>query len=218
MVRRPGRQRLHLEPGEGDVKRVPAVHPAGPGGAWQDTVEPYLLSGASAPRIALGADGLATAVSADASSVAVAPSQLPAATATSLDGSGAGAGAGTSPAAIADPGNLADRGDQRFWQDQVGGGTVTDTHAPAAGADGQEFALLTADGGALVFYTDAAEVTITPPPGSALHLTVPGFYSPGQALSRAGVGYLEQFAAYDPPAGGGAPRVVADYCGITGKG
>ena len=65
-------------------------------------------------------------------------------------------------------------------------GTVTDTHAPAAGADGQEFALLTTDGGALVFYTDAAEVTITPPAGSALHLTIPGFYSPGQALPGPG--------------------------------
>jgi hypothetical protein len=32
------------------------------------------------------------------------------------------------------------------------------------------------------------------------------------------VSYLDQFAAYDPPAGGGAPRVVADYSGITGKG
>ncbi len=29
--------------------------------------------------------------------------------------------------------------------------------------------------------------------------------------------YLEQFAAYDPPAGGKAPSVVADYSGITGK-
>ena len=29
--------------------------------------------------------------------------------------------------------------------------------------------------------------------------------------------YLEQFAAYDPPAAaGGAPRVVADYSAITG--
>ena len=99
----------------------------------------------------------------------------------------------------------------------MAGGTVTDTHAAAAGADGQEFALLTTDGGALVFYTDAAEVTITPPAGSVLRLTVPGFYSPSQALSQARVSYLEQFAAYDPPAGGGAPRVVADYSGITGK-
>jgi hypothetical protein len=184
-----------------------------PGGAWQDAIEPYLLPAAVAPRIALGADGLATVVSPDASSVAVAPSQLPAATATALNGSG-----GTGQAAIADPGNLADRGDQRLWQDKVAGGTVTDTLAPAPGTDGQEFALLTSDGGALVFYTDAAEVTITPPSGSALHLDIPGFYSPGQPLSRAGVSYLEQFAAYDPPAGGGAPRVVADYSGITGQG
>ncbi len=50
-----------------------------------------------------------------------------------------------------------------------------------------------------------------------LHLTIPGFYSPGQALSSAGVSYLEQFAAYDPPAGGGTPKVIADYSGITGK-
>jgi hypothetical protein len=183
-----------------------------PGGAWQDTVEPYLLSGVSAPRITVGADGLATAATPDTASVAVAPSQLPAATAASLDG------AGTGPAAIADPGNLADRGDQKFWQGKIAGAAVTDTHAAAAGADGPEFALLTSDGGALAFYTDAAEVTITPPPGSALRLTIPGFYSPSQALAQARVSYLEQFAAYDPPAGGGAPRVVADYSGITGKG
>jgi hypothetical protein len=185
-----------------------------PGGAWQDTIEPYLLPGASAPRITVGADGLATAVSPDAASVAVAPSQLPAATAASLDGTGTGTG----QPAIADPGNLADRGDQKFWQGKIAGAAVTDTHTPAAGADGQEFALLTSDGGALAFYTDAAEVTITPPAGGALRLTIPGFYSPGQDLSRAGVSYLEQFAAYDPPAGGGAPRIVADYSGITGKG
>ena len=60
-------------------------------------------------------------------------------------------------------------------------------------------------------------MTITPPAGSTLQLTVPGFYSPTQALSEAGLSYLEQFAAYDPPAGGGTPRVVADYSGITGK-
>ncbi|MGH3248296.1 MAG: hypothetical protein ACRDOI_19135, partial [Trebonia sp.] len=183
---------------------------AAPGGAWQDTIEPYQLPAASAPRIQVGADGLATTVSPDAASLAVAPGQLPAVTAASLDGTGAGA--------IADPGNLADRADQRLWQAKVTGGTVTDAHTAAAGADGQEFALLTTDGGALVFYTDAAELTITPPAGSMLHLTVPGLYSPAQALSRAGVSYLEQFAAYDPPAAaGGAARVVADYSAITGK-
>ena len=48
-------------------------------------------------------------------------------------------------------------------------------------------------------------------------MSVPGFYSPAQALSSAGLTYLEQFAAYDPPAGGGTPKVVADYSAITGK-
>ncbi|MGH3168241.1 MAG: hypothetical protein ACRDN0_20455, partial [Trebonia sp.] len=86
-----------------------------------------------------------------------------------------------------------------------------------AGADGQEFALLTVGGGALIFYTDAARLTITPAPGSVLHLSVPGLYSPARALTQARVGYLEQFAVYDPPKGDGAPRVVADYSAITGK-
>jgi hypothetical protein len=187
-----------------------------PGGAWQNAIEPYLLSGASAPQIAVGSDGLATAVGPGAASVAVTPGQLAAVTAASLDGTGLD-GTGSGQAAIADPGNLADQGDQRFWQGKIQGGEVTDTHAPAQGADGHEFALLTDDGGALVFYTDAATLTITPPAGSMLHLSVPGFYSSNQALSRAEMNYLEQFAAYDPPAGTGAPRIVADYSGITGK-
>jgi hypothetical protein len=187
---------------------------AAPGGAWLNATEPYLLASASAPQVEVGADGLATAVGQDAASVTVAPSQLPAATAASLDGTSAG---GTGTGTIADAGNLADRADQRHWQAMVSGASVTDTHAAAAGADGQEFALLTAGGGALVFYTDAAQLTITPPPGTALRLTIPGFYSPSHALSSAGVSYLEQFAAYDPPAGGGTPKVVADYSGITGK-
>jgi hypothetical protein len=49
-----------------------------------------------------------------------------------------------------------------------------------------------------------------------IHLTVPGLYSQAQALSRAGLSYLDQFAADDPPAGGRTPRVVAGYSGITG--
>ena len=182
-----------------------------PGAPWQDTIEPYLLPAASAPQVAVGSDGLATAVSPDDATVTVAPGQLPAVTAASLDGTGGG------QAAVADPGNLADRADQHRWQAAVQGGQVSDAHSPAAGADGQEFALLTADGGALVFYTDAAEVTVTPPAGAQLQLTIPGFYSAGQALAQARVSYLEQFAAYDPPAAaGGAPSVVADYSGITG--
>ena len=184
-----------------------------PGGAWQNAIEPYILPGASVPQVAVGADGLATAVGSDAASVSVAPGQLASATAASLDGTGSGTG----QAAIANPGNLADLNDQKLWQDKLPGGQVTDSHAPATGADGQEFALQTTDGGALVFYTDAADVALTPPAGSALNLTIPGLYSPSQSLSQAGVSYLEQFAAYDPPAGDGTPRVVADYSGITGK-
>jgi len=185
-----------------------------PGAPWQDAVEPYLMAGVTAPRIAVGADGLATAVSPDSLAVTVEPSQLPAATAASLDGTAST----PSQPAIQAPANLADVNDQKFWQGKLNGGTVTDAHTAATGTAGQEFALQTADGGALVFYTDAAQVTLTAPAGTMLHLTVPGFYSPNQGLSQAGMTYLEQFAAYDPPAGAAqAPSIVADYSGITGK-
>jgi len=184
-----------------------------PGGAWQDTIEPYLLASATAPQVTVGGDGLATAVGPDSAAVAVAPGQLPAATASSLD-----AAVAVQPAVagqVVVPGNLADQYDQKLWRAKVPGGTVTDAHTAAAGADGQEFALLTDGGGALVFYTDAARLTITPPVGSTLHLTVPGLYAQDQALTQADIPYLEQFAAYDPPAGGGTARVVADYSGIS---
>jgi hypothetical protein len=183
---------------------------AGSGGAWRNAVEPYLLAGADAPQVALDGDGLATAVSATATSLAVAPGQLAERTAGAIDGTGAGV-------TVANPGALADRSDQAFWRGKLPSATVTDQHAAATGATGQTFALLTTNGGALVFYTDAAELAITPPAGSVIHLTVPGLYSPAQALSRAGLSYLDQFAADDPPAGAGTPRVVADYSGITGK-
>jgi hypothetical protein len=182
-----------------------------PGGAWVNTSEPYLLANATAPQIAVSADGLATAVSLDAATVTVAPSQLPAVTAATLDGTKSGAGS------VANPGNLADRAEFHHWQNDLPEATVTDTHMAAADADGQEFALLTADGGALVFYSDAAEVTVTPPAGSVVNLSVPGFYSATQNLTQGRLSYLEQFAVYDPPAAaGGSPAVVADYSGITG--
>jgi hypothetical protein len=192
-----------------------------PGGPWRDALEPYLLTGGNVPHIALDAKGMATAVAADATTASVTPGQLPAATAASLDGTGG-------QAAVTAPATLTDLADQRAFRAKVPGGQVTDTHAAAAGTGssgtgspgtgGQEFALATTDGGALVFYTGTARLTITPPAGSMLHLTVPGFYSPGQALAQATLSYTQQFAAYDPPAGGGAPRVVADYAAITGKG
>jgi hypothetical protein len=179
-------------------------------GGWQNAVEPYLLAGAAAPQISVGGDGLATAVSGTSASLAVAPGQLAERTAASIDGTGSGV-------TVADPGALADRSDQTFWRGKLPTATVTDAHAAATGDAGQTFALRTANGGALVFYTDAANLAITPPAGSVIHLTVPGLYSPAQALSRAGLSYLDQFAADDPPAGAGTPRIVAEYSGITGK-
>ena len=91
-----------------------------PGGAWQDAIEPYLLSGANAPQIAVGADGLATAVSADAASrrgrARPACRRRPRRRST-----------GPAPARppIADPGNLADRADQ---QTLAGQGTRRNRH------------------------------------------------------------------------------------------
>ena len=82
-----------------------------PGGAWQDAVEPYLLSGAGAPQVAVGADGLATAVSADAANARGRARPAPR--------GDRRVARRHRRRAVADPGNLADRGDQRFWQGKV---------------------------------------------------------------------------------------------------
>ena len=184
---------------------------AAPGRPWRNAVEPYLLTGAAAPQIALGGDGLATAVSLTAGSLAAAPGQLATRTAGSIDGVGGGVFVTS-----ASPG-LADRAEQRFWRGKLPGAKVHDAHAAAAGSAGQTFALRTTSGGALVFYADTAELTFTPPAGSTLRLDVPGLYSAAQALTSARLAYLDQFAAYDPPATAGAPTVIAAYSGITGK-
>src|SRR5215469_5608074 len=174
---------------------------ATPGAPWKNAVEPYLLSGTTAPSVALGADGLATPVTA-ATPLAVPSGKIAQVTASSLDGTGP----------LANPGNLTDLTDQGFWHRKLPASSVTDSHTPSAGG---VYGLRTAGGGALLFYTGAAELTLTAPAGQVMHLTVPGYYSPGQALTRAGIGYLEQFATYDPPPGGSGLRVVADYSGIT---
>jgi hypothetical protein len=174
---------------------------AAPGAPWKNAVEPYLLSGTTAPSVALGADGLATPVTA-ATPLSIPSGKIAQVTASSLDGTGP----------VADPGNLSDLTDRGFWQRKLPTSSVTDSHAPSAGG---VYGLRTAGGGALLFYTDAAELTLTAPAGEVMHLTVPGYYSPGQALTRAKIGYLEQFAAYDPPPGGSGLRVLADYSGIT---
>jgi hypothetical protein len=183
---------------------------AAPGGPWRNAMEPYLLSGADAPQIAIGGDGLATAVSDTATSLAAAPGQLAALTAATLDDT-------SSAVSFPTAGGLADRSALKFWQAKLPTATVTDTDAAATGPEGQTFALLTTNGGALVFYTDSADLTITAPTGSGLRLTVPGFYSAAQALPSAGLAYLDQFAAYDPPPTAGVPSVIGEYSGPTGK-
>jgi hypothetical protein len=172
-----------------------------PGAAWKNAVEPYVLAGAATPQVTLGAGGLATPVTA-ATPLAVPLGQIAEVTAVSLNGSGP----------LPNPGNLADLMDQAFWRGKLTASLVTDEHAPAS--DGV-FGLATADGGALLFYTDVAELSLTAPGGDVMRLTIPGYYSASQAVSAAGIGYLEQFATYDPPSGGSGLRVVADYSGIT---
>jgi hypothetical protein len=177
------------------------------GGPWKNAIEPYLFSGTSVPQPAIGANGLATPVTATTTSLATSPDQLPTLTAASLNGTGT----------ITNPGDLTESANQRFWRGKLPTATVTDTHALVTGDEGETFALRTTSGGALVFYTDAATLTITPPTGSVLHLTIPGLYSSAQSLTTAGLSYRDQFAAYDPPAGSGTPSIVADYSGIVGK-
>jgi hypothetical protein len=179
-----------------------------PGAPWKNTVEPYLLASATAPSVALDGGGLATPVTAT-TALAVPVGQIAQVTASSLDGTSLG---GT--AQLPNPGNLADLMDRAFWQGKLPASSVTDAHAPS----GQVYGLRTTDGGALLFYANAAELTLTAPAGESMHLTIPGFYSPSQSLARAGIGYQEQFATYDPPSGGSGLRVVADYSGITSAG
>jgi hypothetical protein len=174
-----------------------------PGAPWRNAIEPYVLGTALMPHVRVGADGLAIPVGLDDGSLAIAPAAIAQMTAAWLDGAKGGP---------ATPGNLADGLDKKFWHKSLPAATVLDRHLPAAQ---QVFGLRTRNGGALLFYTDSAVLTLIPPAGDAMHLTIPGFFSPGQALNAAEIGYMDQFAAYVPPRGGSALRIVADYSGIT---
>jgi hypothetical protein len=113
---------------------------------------------------------------------------------------------------VSSPGNLADAGAVSYWRSRLPKGTrITDTRTQTGyGIVG----LRTADGGALLFFTNAAVVTFTAPHKTSFTMTVPGFYDGRKALHWAGLRFLDQLAVYDPPAGSGAPRVVADYSGV----
>lgn len=183
-----------------------------PGAPWKDAIEPFILPGATPPQVAIDANGYATAVTANDAGLALSPATAGEATATALD-NGAG-----QPAI---PGNLADQQALAVLRQEFPAtSSETDRHSAATEP---VFGLRTVNGGALLFYDVAAQVTVTAQAGGTLPLNVPGFLSPGNPVAQATLDYLEQFAAYDPPAGGAgqgaqgsAPSVVADYSGITG--
>jgi hypothetical protein len=178
---------------------------SGPGAAWKDETEPYLLGAATAPPVALDAAGWATAVDYHAAGLTVAPSKLAQSTADSLDGHGP----------VSNPGNLSEYSTVNEWRARLPkGSAVSDQHTQTGyGIIG----LRTSDGGALLFYTDAAVVTFAAPRGKTFHMSIPGVYSSKQRLGWAGIRFLDQLATYDPPQGTGSPRVVADYSGIQGR-
>ena len=176
--------------------------------AWKNVLEPYLLTAAGpAPFIQTDAQGYAIqAPLTSAARLAAAPAQIPQLTAESLDGA-------TAAVTVRNPGNLADLRDQVYFQSRLSAGSAdTDRHDTA----GPVFALKTVGGGALVFYHLTARLSLAPPPGQTIQLSIPGYYSPSQALTSAAVDYADQFAVY-LPAGSAAPAVIADASGTTGR-
>ena len=187
------------------------------GAPWKDVVEPDILPGQSLPQIAVDSSGQAQGVAPDADGLNVAPDKIGQVTAEWLDQ----LAASKSDSVIKDEsGNLTDLQDEVFWRSGQGGTPMdaTDVHSAPAG---QVFALKTTSGGALVFYTTDAQLTLSPPDGATIGaITIPGYYSPSSlaGLTKATVGYVEQFATYIPPAGSNARDVVADISSIASRG
>jgi len=173
---------------------------------WKNVLEPYMLPGTGpGPVIETDAHGYAIAASAsDEAGLSVTPAQIQEATAESLDGSSA---------AVKNPGNLADLRDEAYLSGKLpAGSTDTGKHSTS----GRVFALKTAGGGVLAFYALTAQLTLAPPPGQTFQVGIPGFYSSGQTLTSATIGYAEQFATYIPP-DQASPQILADASGITGR-
>jgi len=182
---------------------------AAPRARWLDVLEPYVTAGLPAAAMPqAGADGTATAVPAgSAAGLAAAPGSLPAATAARLDG----AAAPVTMTGLQAPG---DQKDQAFWAARVprGAGDTDRHYATPYGV----YALRTRDGGALVFYSLAAVLTLTAPPGQTMGLQIPGYYSRGTPVSTATVPYADQFAARIGPHGSLATaEVLAQASGIA---
>ena len=189
-----------------------------PGAAWKDVTEPDILPGRALPQIATGNGGYAESVAADAGGLSVAPDKIGQVTAAWLDQVAADP---SNTAVLADAGNLTDLKDDVFWRSGEGGATfdAADTHSVPA--DDRVFALKTTDGGALLFYTVAAHLVLTPPDGDTISaLNIPGYYSPSSSagLTSAAVGYIEQFATYVPAADHSGRRIVADISSIASRG
>jgi len=177
--------------------------------AWKDVLEPDVLRGSGPPHIATDTQGYATAVSpaGDAAGLSIAPRNIGPMTATYLDSSTA--------TIIKAPANLADLHDKAFWQSRLPtGSTDTDNHQAGPG---RVFGLRTTDGGALLFYSLTAQLTLTPPPGETFNLAIPGYYTPSQTLTSAGIRYIEQFATYDPPQSRASPYIAADISSIAAR-
>ena len=185
--------------------------------SWKDVVEPDILPGQALPQIATDSGGYAQSVAPDATGLNVAPDEIGKVTAAWLDK----VASSTSNSAIDNQaGNLTDLKDEVFWRSGEGGTALdaTDTHSVPADP---VFALKTTSGGALVFYTTAAQLTLTPPDGGTISaLTIPGYYSPSTSagLTSAPDGYVEQFATYIPAAGSSDRNVVADIASIASRG
>jgi hypothetical protein len=175
------------------------------GAPWKNVLEPYLLPGTGpGPFVPAGTDGYTAQADPDAAGLAVTPAQIEAQTAASLDGTAT---------AVTNPGNLADMRDEAYFAAHLPPGSAAgDRHWPG----GMVFAVQTVGGGALAFYSLTATVSLTPPPGQALAIGIPGYYTPAQPQTSAvTIRYVEQFAAYLPP--GHAPvQLLADASGITG--
>ena len=188
-----------------------------PGAAWKDVTEPDILPGRTMPQISTGNGGYAESVAADATGLSVAPDKIGQVTATWLDQV---ASSTSNTAVLADAGNLTDLKDEVFWRSGEGGATFDAADPHSVPAD-PVFALMTTSGGALVFYTVAAHLVLTPPDGDTISaLNIPGYYSPSTSagLASAAVGYVEQFATYVPAAGHSGRQIVADIASIASRG
>jgi hypothetical protein len=176
---------------------------ASAGAPWKEAAQAVISKGTALPTVAVGTDGYATGVSFDATDLSIAPGKLAQEAADSLDGHG--------PVSV--PGDLAERQDAGYWRPRLPASTAIGDYHTQTGYG--VLGLRTTDGGALLFYTDAAILTYQAPKGKTMPLQIPGFYSASAPVAWAGLRYMDQFATYDPKPGHGPARVVADNSGIA---